>query len=1188
MPHLPTTTITKTVCCYCGVGCGIEILKHKSGQLELRGDKSHPANRGELCTKGRTLLSITRNRDTRLVFPLSRPTRDDPLVRTTWDAAIARIASEFRRIQAAHGPDAVGFYISGQCLTEEYYLANKIAKGFLHTNNIDTNSRLCMSSAVCGYKATLGSDAVPISYDDIDHADTFLIAGANPAWCHPILFRRIEARKAAAPDTKIIVIDPRRTASCASADLHLQIKPGTDVALFHGLARELWRSGHFDHAFIDAHTTGFEAALESIAPWTLDHTAAACGVPASDIALAASYLAGNRRFLSLWTMGLNQSAMGTDKNIALIQLSLFTGKIGKPGCGPFSLTGQPNAMGGREVGGMANLLPAHRDLANPAHRAHVANFWGLGGGDSIPDKPGLTAVEMFDALRAGKVKAVWIIATNPIASMPNSWRAEESLKNAEFVVVQDLYPTETVDFADVVLPAAGWPEKTGTMTNSDRRIALLGQALAPPGEALPDTEILLRFARAMGWEKSFPYPDPAAIFAEHAALTAGTDCDITVLSHAALKEHGPVQWPAPQTSELRIQNSELGTPRLYTNHVFATATGRARLHAITYHNASEPLDAAFPLVLTTGRIRDQWHTMTRTGQIGALRQHIPSPYCEIHPFDAAERQISDGDILTVTSRRGTVQVRATVTDDIRQGVVFLPMHWGKKLGGHNGSGRANNATSPRLDPISKEPDLKYAAVQVARVAPTPRHLLIIGGGAACLAFIEAHRRYNQLDTITVLSAEPEPIYNRVMLPHYIDGSRPFADLVRGDDDFFAEHRVRYIRNTVVIHIDRTTQQVHARQTSSTENAFQNSEFRIQNFGYDHLILATGSRPAVHYDGPIPESGTHTLRTRRDADGILAAAKHARHIVINGGGLLGIELADALTRLHCHVTIVQRSDRLMGKQLDTRAAAYLAAELHDRGIAICFEEMVSSLVGDPLSEIELQSGRSLPCDMLVFATGTLPNKELAGAAGLNCARGILVDQYLRTSDPGIFAIGECAQVGDDPCGTTAIASRHAQALAEFLRGNYNAPFAGAVSANVLKVEGLAVASAGVIDESSLADTQVLCLDDPARRYYQKLLLRHNCLIGVIMMGSTAGFADLLRRIESGVEVLGAPADLLTRGAAPASDGPLICSCCQVGTDTIRKAAAVPGANLAEVCRSTSAGTACGSCRPEIAALLRKAR
>ena len=670
---MPTETF-KSTCCYCGVGCGVDILKHTDGRLELRGDQFHPANRGALCSKGRALLHTVRARETRLHYPTMRTARSDPRDRVPWNTALTRIAADFNRIIQTHGPDSVAFYISGQCLTEEYYLANKIAKGFLGTNNIDTNSRLCMSSAVCGYKATLGADAPPICYDDIDHCDTFFIAGANPAWCHPVLFRRIEARRASDPNVRIIVIDPRRTASAQAADLHLQLKPGTDLALFLGLARQLVHTGQIDRDFLTNHVEGAPDFLRSVEPWTLPRTAQTTGLNEADIAQAVHWLAGNRRFLSLWTMGLNQSSSGTDKNIALISLSLLTGKIGKPGCGPFSLTGQPNAMGGREVGGMATLLHGHRDLANPEHRQRVADHWGV---DSIPEKPGLTAVELFDAARAGKIKALWIIATNPVATMPVAWNIERALAATELVVVQDIYPTETTDFADVILPAAAWLEKTGTMTNSDRRIALLEKALDPPGEALPDTEILLKFAHAMGWQNHFDYPSPAEIFAEHAALTAGTDIDLSALSHTAL-QITPTQWPAPapiENQKSKIEN--LGTPRLYTDHQFPTSSRRARLHPLHFEPRTEPLSEQFPLILTTGRLRDQWHTMTKTGQVNRLNTHAPAPFCEIHPYDARARHIKDADILTITNSRGEVRLPARISSDIRQGVIFLPMHWGK-------------------------------------------------------------------------------------------------------------------------------------------------------------------------------------------------------------------------------------------------------------------------------------------------------------------------------------------------------------------------------------------------------------------------------------------------------------------------------------------------------------------------------
>ena len=443
-----------------------------------------------------------------------------PLKTVEWPEAIARVATVFSSLIQKFGPDSVALYVSGQCLTEEYYVASKLAKGFWGTNNIDTNSRLCMSSAVVGYKMQLGEDAVPASYEDIDLADCFFITGANPAWCHPILFRRIEARKNANPDVKIVVADPRRTQSCELADLHLQLKPGTDVYLNNAIARVLLENGYADWDFIRHHTNGIEEMQAEVMATSVEEAAEICGLEADDIRLAAKYIGEAKGFISMWAMGLNQSVIGVKKNLSLINLSLITGKIGKPGNGPFSLTGQPNAMGGREVGGMCNLLPAHRNLDNEQHRREVAEFWNVA---EVPAKPGYSATEMIDALESGQLKAVWVICTNPMVSLPNSHKVERALKNARFVVVQDISKnSDTVPFADVVFPAAGWLEKEGTMTNSERRITYLSQVVKAPGEALPDFEIICRVARKMGYS-GFNFKNAQEVFDEYKQLTLGTN-----------------------------------------------------------------------------------------------------------------------------------------------------------------------------------------------------------------------------------------------------------------------------------------------------------------------------------------------------------------------------------------------------------------------------------------------------------------------------------------------------------------------------------------------------------------------------------------------------------------------------------------------------------------------------------------
>ncbi len=1164
------TEAVKSICCYCGTGCGVEVKRDARGALSLSGDESHPTNRGMLCAKGKALLHAALARDQRLLQPQVRLDRARPFGRASWEASLAHIASTFKRIIAEHGPDAVGFYCSGQMLTEEYYVINKLVKGFIGTNNLDTNSRLCMSSAVAGYKQTLGSDSPPIAYDDIEHCDTFLVAGANPAWAHPIIWRRVEARRASDPSVRIVVIDPRRTATCAVADLHLQIMPGTDVAMHLGLTRRLRDIGAVDEAFVRDHADGWSELERACEPFTLERTAELCGVDAADIAQAADWLGGDRRFLSLWTMGLNQSAVGVDKNVTLINLSLVTGKIGRPGCGPFSLTGQPNAMGGREVGGMANLASGHRDLADPVHRAEIAAHWGV---PSVPDKPGLTAVEMFRALADGRLKAVWIVATNPVESLPDARAVEAGLARAELVVVQDIHATATAAHAHVLLPAATWLEKTGTMTNSERRVSLLGRLLDPPGECLPDSRIFTRFAEAMGWGASFAYRDEAEIFAEHAALTRGRDCDIGGLSHRRLIEAGGLQWPVPT-------DEHPGTPRLFADGRFRTPDGRARLRSPAFvdpaggASGSDRLSAELPLVLTTGRLRDQWHTQTKTGKVAKLREHAPHPRCEIHPADAEARGIRDGDVVVVANGRGEVQVLAEVTDAIRRGVVFLAMHWGKANAGERG--RTNTLTSPALDPVSREPDLKYAAVQVRRHQPARRRIVIVGGGAAARAFVERHRANGSTDAITILGEERDPIYNRVLLPHLIGGDTDFAGMVTMTSPQLAERGVDFRAGTTVTRIDRASKQVVDAQGG--------------RYPYDVLVLATGSRAAKHYQGPVPRSGVHSLRKRGDAEAIRARAGPGRHAIIVGAGLLGLELADALARIGTRVTVLQRSDRLMGKQLDAKASGYLNQAMKERGVDIRFKADVEELLGSVRVEgVRLKGGAELACDLVIFATGTVPNAELARVAVLQCSDGVIVDEHMRTSDPAIHAIGEVAEFRGNTAGTTAAAEEQARQLAESLRGNLHARYRGPVNSSVLKVEGLSLAAIG-LSEAGPGMSEVV-LDDPALGIYHKCVIKDDRLVGVIMYGDTDRFADYRELVAKGIELDDLRPTLLRPSAgARAVEGRLVCSCNQVGETTIIRAigeAAAKGAcDLSAVCASTRAGTSCGSCRPEISQLIQR--
>ena len=719
---------TRSTCPYCGVGCGV-VIEHDGSRITgVRGDPDHPANFGQLCTKGRTLhltaspvAMVARAR-----HPLVRMAKDSLRVRRTWDEALDLAADRFASCIEEHGPDSVAFYISGQLLTEDYYVFNKLAKGLIGTNNVDTNSRLCMSSAVAGYKQTLGADAPPACYDDIDHANCLFIAGSNTAWAHPILFRRIEAAKVANPDLKVIVVDPRKTATAAFADLHLAIEPGTDVALFHGMLHLMLWDEKIDRAFVAAHTRGFDELKAIVREFTPRFVAELCGIDEAALIDAARWFTQGPT-LSLYCQGLNQATSGTAKNAALINLHLATGQIGKPGAGPFSLTGQPNAMGGREVGGLANQLSAHRDLADPAHRAEVAALWGV---DDVPAEPGLTAVELFDALAEGAVKMVWIACTNPAQSMPDQATVRAGLSRAEFVVLQEAYAnTETTPFADVVLPAATWGEKEGTVTNSERRISRVRAAVPPPGEARSDWAIATDFARRLearlrpSRPTLFPYESPAEIFAEHVATTRGRDLDITGLSYTRLDAQGPTQWPCRE-------GDTSGQARLYTDGVFPTADGRARFAAVKFLPVAEKVDARFPFRLTTGRSRDQWHGMTRTGTVATLFAHTPEPAVELNPADILRRDFAAGDLVRVESRRGAVIVPVAASEDVKPGCAYLPMHWGSATLAGRGSTGVNAVTAKAFCPSSKQPELKHAAVRVTR-AELPWKLVAFGfpGGA---------------------------------------------------------------------------------------------------------------------------------------------------------------------------------------------------------------------------------------------------------------------------------------------------------------------------------------------------------------------------------------------------------------------------------------------------------------------------
>lgn len=709
VPPPAGTSETRSTCCYCGTGCGV-IIEHAAGRITgVRGDPDHPANFGRLCTKGAT-LHLTTGTGGRAAYPELRAQRSAPRERVGWDVALDAAAARFADVIAEHGPDAVAFYVSGQLLTEDYYVFNKLARALVGTNNIDSNSRLCMSSAVAGYKATLGADSVPCSYEDLALADHFLIAGSNTAWAHPIVFRRIEDAKRANPDLSITVVDPRRTETAEFADLHLQIAPGSDLLVYSAMLHVLLWEDLIDRDFIRARTSGFEALRAQVVDYSPGNVAAACGVTSEAIVEAARRFGNARAALSLWCQGLNQSHHGVANNAALIHLHLAAGQIARPGAGPFSLTGQPNAMGGREVGALASILPGHRDPAKAEDRAEMAQLWGI---DTMPETPGLAAIPLFDAVAEGKVKAIWIACTNPAQSLPDQAKVHAALETAEFVVVQEAYAdTETAAFADLLLPASSWGEKSGTVTNSERRVTRVRGVATPPGEARSDWAIAADFARRLALRlgrstEGFGFEDEASIFAEHVALTAGRDCDMSGLSHALIETRGPQQWPFPT-------GASAGTPRLFETTGFPTDDGRARFapvgfpkrHALT----PEPVSARHPFMLTTARLRDQWHGMSRTGKLAQLWGHTPRAEVALNPVDLVRRGLEAGQLMRIAGRRGELVLPLAADDSVAPGQAAIPMHWG---GATLAQAGPNVLTSPLTDPVSGQPALKQAAVSVA-------------------------------------------------------------------------------------------------------------------------------------------------------------------------------------------------------------------------------------------------------------------------------------------------------------------------------------------------------------------------------------------------------------------------------------------------------------------------------------------
>ena len=708
----PAPVPVRTTCPYCGVGCGVLATPRPDGTADIKGDPAHPANFGRLCSKG-SALGETLSFDDRLLYPTVNGTR------ATWDDALTLVASKFAETIAAHGPDSVAIYGSGQLLTEDYYVANKLMKGFIGTANMDTNSRLCMASSVAGHVRAFGSDTVPGNYQDLETADLVVLVGSNLAWCHPVLFQRLEAARQTR-GTKIIVIDPHRTATCELADTHLALAPGSDVALFNGLFARLADSGRFDHAYVKQHTTGIEKALDAARAMPFAKIASITGLTPAELTAFYDSFATTERVVTIYSQGVNQSSAGTDKVNAIINCHLATGRIGREGMGPFSVTGQPNAMGGREVGGLANMLAAHMSLDDANHRRIVADVWQA---PNLATKPGLKATEMFAAVGDGRIKAIWIISTNPADSLPQADAVVAALKACPFVVVSDcIAKTDTTALAHVLLPASAWGEKSGTVTNSERRISRQRPFMAAPGEAKPDWWIISEVAKRLGHAQAFAYDGPAAIFAEHARLSSAGNHgsrDFDIGAYAALPAVAydalePFQWPQAKGQAPR-------ETRFFAKGNFYTPDGKARAVPTPYRAPASATNPAYALALNSGRVRDQWHTMTRTAKTPRLMTHIYEPFAEIHPADAKSANLTHGQLVTVRSPHGSVVVRADITERQRRGSVFVPMHWTDQLASN---ARIDAVMEAAIDPVSGQPELKHTPVAIAPFAATHYGLLV--------------------------------------------------------------------------------------------------------------------------------------------------------------------------------------------------------------------------------------------------------------------------------------------------------------------------------------------------------------------------------------------------------------------------------------------------------------------------------
>ncbi len=1086
--------ISKTTCNYCGLGCGVIIEKDTSGRITVTGDQNHPVNKGILCSKGVALHSKVSDHSDRILYPEMRWNRNMPRQRVSWDTALDRAAAVFKTFISKYGPDSVGFYISGQCLTEEYYLIDKLVKGFLGTNNVDSNTLICSGSGFTANKLVFGLDAVPGSTEGLELADCFFITEANPFRSNPILYKRLQAYKANNPEVKIIIADSRRTESCDIADIHLQLKPGTEIILYRAIGRFLIENNLIDKDFIELRTEGFNEYKNKAMEKSIEEASSICDIPVIDIILAAEYIGKAKSFISMWSAGNNQSSTDINKILSIINLSLITGQIGKEGSGPFPLSDQPNTITGTEAGGLSDSLPGRRSLTNPEHREEIAKYWGV---PSISDKRGYTGTELFDNLLSGRLKAVWIINTNPLVSFPSARNVEVALKNAKFVIVQDIsLKSETVPFADLILPAAGWLEKEGTITNPERRISLAHKLTNAPGEAIPGIEIISRFAEKMGFAEAFKYENFSDIFLEYSRITKQTNFNISNINLELLIQKSSIQWPFEPYSGK-------STKILYSDHIFNTVSGKANFHSVAKSHLPYELSQNYPLLLTSGQTKDHWHSFSTSGKLVKVNLQTDKPFLEINKEDALNRGIKNGDVVEVFSETGSVKVTAKYSLDIKKGVVFLPLQWGKIL--NKDLDRMSAPMHTQADQMGVKSESGFSVVQVKKYNKKKEKIIVIGAGVGSGQFVRKYRTLNPDDEIHIFSKEKNLFYNRIMLPGYISGKEEWNNLIRINEDELNTSKIFLHKSTSITSIDPGDKVV--------------TDHTGKIHSYDVLIIATGSRPSLPREVPKIQ-GIFTMRSKEDADKFKRSISPESNVIIAGGGLLGLELADALTQLSIKASVVHRSSRLMNKQLDATSSSFLHEELSTRNISFYYNDEVLSHWGkDKITGVKLKSGKDLSCDVLVYTIGTTPNIELAQAAGLNCNRGIVVNEYLRTNNPHIFAIGEVAEFEKSLFESSTAAEEQADLVAGFLNGDETKSYSGTLPVNVLTVSGFDICSIGMIEVPGKKEDEFeeIVYIDKSKRYYKKCIVQNDRLVGAILVGDKSEFTEFKNLIQGKVEL-----------------------------------------------------------------------